>query len=141
MVLSYFASHMFIVLVFIKDIQPGFKHVNKFWCSLLFICRVSQEKGINKKLLVGAAHDFNPQFLNLFGFSISVSFVWCIIWKIRAHLVGVTAVVQRRTCFLAFKFSRKTAIQFQKCFCVTLFQEFVTDYHFGIIWVCLDTNV
>ena len=32
-----------------------------------------------KKLLVRAAHDFNSQFLNLFGFSISVSFVWCII--------------------------------------------------------------
>ena len=31
--------------------------------------------------------------------------------------------------FLAFKFSRKTAIKFQKCFCVTLFQEFVTDSH------------
>ena len=37
------------------------------------------KKGIDKKLLVGAAHDFNPKFLNLFGFSISVSFVWCII--------------------------------------------------------------
>ena len=41
--------------------------------------RVSQKKGIDKKLFVGAAHDFNPQFLNLFGFNISVSFVWCII--------------------------------------------------------------
>ena len=42
----------------------------------------------------------------------------------------VTAVFQRCACFLAFKFStRKTAIKFQKCFCVTLFQEFVTDYH------------
>ena len=29
----------------------------------------------------------------------------------------------------AFKFSRKTAVKFQKCFGVTLFQEFVTDYH------------
>ena len=37
------------------------------------------KKGIDKKLLVGAAHDFNSQFLNLVGFSISVSFVWCII--------------------------------------------------------------
>ena len=79
MVHFYFASHMLIVLVFIKDIQPGFKHVHKFWCSLLFICRVSQKKGIDKKLLVGAAHDFNPLFLNLSGFSISVSFVWCLI--------------------------------------------------------------
>ena len=33
------------------------------------------KKGIDKKLLVGAAHDFNSHFLNLFGFSISVSFV------------------------------------------------------------------
>ena len=32
-----------------------------------------------KKLLFGAAQGFNLQFLNLFGFSISVSFVWCII--------------------------------------------------------------
>ena len=32
-------------------------------------------------------------------------------------------------CFLAFKFSREEAIKFQKCFCVTLFQEFVTEYH------------
>ena len=37
------------------------------------------KKHINKKLLVGAAHNFNSQFLNLFGFSISVSFVCCII--------------------------------------------------------------
>ena len=37
------------------------------------------KKGIDKKLLFGAAQGFNSQFLNLFGFSISVSFVWCII--------------------------------------------------------------
>ena len=51
-------------------------------CSNVFqietFYRVSQ-KGIDKKLLVGAALDFNSQFLNLFGFSISVSFVWCVI--------------------------------------------------------------
>ena len=47
--------------------------------NLIETYMVSQKKGIDKKLLVGAAHDFNPQFLNLFGFSISVSFVWCII--------------------------------------------------------------
>ena len=41
--------------------------------------RVSHEKGIDKKLLVGPAHRFNSQFLNLFGFSISVRFAWCII--------------------------------------------------------------
>ena len=29
------------------------------------------------------------------------------------------------------KFSRKAAIKFQKCFCVTLFQKFVTDYHWN----------
>ena len=38
--------------------------------------RVSHKKGINKKLLFGAAQGINSQFLNLFGFSISVSFVW-----------------------------------------------------------------
>ena len=38
-----------------------------------------KKKGIDKKLSVGAAHDFNLQFLNLFGFSIPVSFVWYII--------------------------------------------------------------
>ena len=32
-------------------------------------------------------------------------------------------------CFLAYKFRRKTAVKFQKCFCVTLFQKVVTDYH------------
>ena len=31
--------------------------------------------------------------------------------------------------FLACTFSRKTDIKFQKCFCVTLFQKFATDYH------------
>ena len=34
--------------------------------------------------------------------------------------------------FLACKFSRKTAIKFQKRFCVTLFQKFITDYHLEI---------
>ena len=37
------------------------------------------KKGSIKKLLIGAAHCFNSQFLNLFGFSKSVSFVWYII--------------------------------------------------------------
>ena len=32
-----------------------------------------------KKLLFGAAQGFSSQFLNLFGFSIFASFVWCII--------------------------------------------------------------
>ena len=36
---------------------------------------MSHKEGIDKKLLVGYAHGFNSQFLNLFGFSISVSFV------------------------------------------------------------------
>ena len=40
--------------------------------------RVSPEKGI-KKLLFGAPQGLNLQSLNLFGFSISVRFVWCII--------------------------------------------------------------
>ena len=37
------------------------------------------QKGIDEKLLFWRAHSFNSQFLNLFGFSISASFVWCII--------------------------------------------------------------
>ena len=37
------------------------------------------KKDINKKLLFGAAHYFNSEFLSLFGFSIPVSFVLCII--------------------------------------------------------------
>ena len=45
------------------------------------------------------------------------------------YLGKVIAVFRRRMYFLAFKFGRKTAIKFQKCFGVTLFQEFVTDYH------------
>ena len=46
---------------------------------VVFNLQVSHKKGIDKKLLFGAAQGFNSQFLNLFGFSISVSFVWCII--------------------------------------------------------------
>ena len=38
--------------------------------------RVSRKKGVDKKLLVGAAHGLNSQFLNLFEFSMSVSSVW-----------------------------------------------------------------
>ena len=41
--------------------------------------RVSHKKGIDKNLLFGAAQGLNLEFLNLFRFSISVSFVWCII--------------------------------------------------------------
>ena len=44
-----------------------------------FVYRVSHKKGIDKKLLFGAAQGLNLRFLNLFGFSMSVSFVWCII--------------------------------------------------------------
>ena len=36
-------------------------------------------KSIDKKLSIGLAHSFSLQFLNLFGFSISVSFVLYII--------------------------------------------------------------
>ena len=50
-----------------------------FLRDLLFHVEGVPKKGIDKELLVGAAHDFNSQFLNLFGFSISVSFAWCII--------------------------------------------------------------
>ena len=41
--------------------------------------------------------------------------------------------------FFVCKFSRKTAIKFQKSFCVTLFQKFIT-----IIWnnsICMKTNL
>ena len=50
-----------------------------FTASYMVSYRMSHKKGIDKKLLFGAAQGFNLQFLNLFGFSISVSFVWCII--------------------------------------------------------------
>ena len=55
----------------------GRKH-EKINSGLLLLQGVPK-KGIDEKLLVGAAYYFNSQFLNLFGFSISVSFVWCII--------------------------------------------------------------
>ena len=96
------------------------------------------KKGIDRKLLFGAAQGLNLQFLNLFGFSISVSFVWCIIYRIWTHLGKVIAVFRRGMCFLAFKFSRKTAIKnasVSHCFrnsSLTIF---------GIIWVCLITVV
>ena len=35
-------------------------------------------------------------------------------------------------------YGRKIAIKFQKCFCVKLFQKFVTDYHLkqsGSVWL------
>ena len=38
--------------------------------------------------------------------------------------------------FLACKFSRKTAIKFQNCFYVTLFQKFVTDCHLENLGLC-----
>ena len=53
--------------------------MNRSQIGKSYILQGVPKKGINKKLSVGAAHDFNLQFLNLFGFSISVSFVWCII--------------------------------------------------------------
>ena len=36
-------------------------------------------KGTDKKNLAGAAHGLNSQFLDLFVFSISIRFIWCII--------------------------------------------------------------
>ena len=59
-------------------------HRRLFWVDftniyIFLLYRVSQEKDIDKKLLFGAAQGFNSQLLNLFGFRISVSFVWCII--------------------------------------------------------------
>ena len=57
--------------------------------------RVSHKKGIDKNLLLGDAQGLNLQFVNLFGFSISVSVVWCIIYRIWVHLGKVIAVFRR----------------------------------------------
>ena len=45
----------------------------------LFYFSGCPKKGIDKKLFLGADPGLNSQFLNLFGFNTSVSFVWCII--------------------------------------------------------------
>ena len=66
--------------------------------QMLGICRVSHKIGSDKKLLFGAAHGFNLQFLNLFGFSISVRFLWCIIQRIWPHPGKVIAVFRRCMC-------------------------------------------
>ena len=63
--------------------------------------RVSHKKSINKNLLFGDAQGLNLQFLNLFGFGISVSVVWCIIYRIWAHLGKVIAVFWRDMCFIS----------------------------------------
>ena len=55
-------------------------------------------KKVSIKILFGAAQGFDSQFLNLFGFSICVSFVWCIILRIWTHL-GKVMVVFRRCMF------------------------------------------
>ena len=61
--------------VFLKDTwEKGLLAMNRA-PYIMFINRVSHKKGIDKKLLILPAHGFNSQFLNLFGFSISVSFV------------------------------------------------------------------
>ena len=65
----------------------------------IYIYRVSHKKGIDKKLLFGAAQGLNVQFLNLFGFSISVSFVCRIIYRIWTHLGKVIAIFRRGMCF------------------------------------------
>ena len=62
---------------------------------------LSHKKGIDKKILFGAAQCLNLQFLNLFGFSISVSFVWRIVYRIWTHLGKVTAVFRRGMCFFS----------------------------------------
>ena len=53
-------------------LKDGLPHQN------MCLYRVSHKKGIDKKLKFGAAQCLNLQFLNLFGFRISVNFVWCI---------------------------------------------------------------
>ena len=96
---------------------------------------------IDKKLLVGTAHDFNSQFLNLFGFSISVSFVWCIISKIWAHLSRVTAVFRRRTCFFSVQIQQKNSYHISEMLMCHAVSRICHWLSFGIIWVCLITNV
>ena len=58
-------------------------HVKK-WSNCIYIAKTFEilvqntgcpKKGIDKKLLFEAAHNFSSQFFNLFGFSISVNFV------------------------------------------------------------------
>ena len=43
--------------------------------SFGMVYRVSHKKGIDKKVLIGPAHGLNSQYLNLFGFSVSVNSV------------------------------------------------------------------
>ena len=52
------------------------------WCAIYtksFREFIKNLQGVSKKLLFKAAQGFNSQYFNLFGFSISVRFVWCII--------------------------------------------------------------
>ena len=72
---------------------------------------MSYKKVSIKKHLVGAAHGFNLRFLNLFRFSISVSFVWCIIQKIWKHLGKVTAVFGE--VFLSCNSAEKQLLNFR----------------------------
>ena len=63
-----------ILLTYTKP--TGQKHkISRIYGIIDFFYRVSHKKGIDKKLLIGPAHGFNSQLLNLFGFSVSVSFV------------------------------------------------------------------
>ena len=68
---AYHCGIWYLVTIFVDDL-PHYIKKNELY-------RVSQKKGIDKKPFFGAAQGLNIQFLNLFGFSISVSFVWCII--------------------------------------------------------------
>ena len=68
---------------------------------------MSHKKGIDKKLLSGSAQGFNSQFLNLFGFSISESFLWCINEKIWTHLGKVMEVFRRRMCLCSVQIEQK----------------------------------
>ena len=81
-----------VIQILLGNSQQSFLLVSKkFITALLHVKQIQgvPTKGINKKLLIGVAHDFNPQFLNLFGFSISVSFVWITIQEIWMHLVNL----------------------------------------------------
>ena len=66
---------MHIVLTLKEDVIIKFKGQAKTeYISMGTNTGCSIKKGIDKKLLVGPAHGFSSQFLNLFAFSICVSF-------------------------------------------------------------------
>ena len=59
----------------------------------------------------------------------SISFVWLSFNTFGRSKVKLQQFFGDVCVFQAYKFSRKTAVKFQKCFCLILFLKFVT-----IIW-------